>query len=128
MMNIKKKNILVIDDEETILLGLSHILKKAGHDVVTAASGNEGSRLLGNTDFDLVITDLIMEGINGMGILEQARKKTSRRPEVIILSGYSLTPAVSEALLKWGGDFLIKPCQRAELLLKVEQCLKRREG
>lgn len=127
-MNVKKKNILVIDDEETILLGLSHILKKAGHDVVMAASGNEGVKLLENTDFDLVITDLIMEGIDGLGILEQARKKTSRQPEVIILTGYCLTPAVSEALVKWRGDFLIKPCPREELLLKVEQCLKRQGG
>ena len=124
-MTLKKKTILLIDDEGTILLGLSNILKKAGYEVFAVPSGNEGSALLEKSDFDLVITDLMMEGIDGVEILEQARKKHPRQPEVIILTGYGPTPAVTDALQKWGGDFLEKPCPRAELLLKVDQCLSR---
>jgi DNA-binding response OmpR family regulator len=123
---MKKPTILLIDDEEIILLGLSHDLEKAGYEVVTAANGVEGSRILKDADFDLVITDLMMEDIDGIGILKQARGKIPP-PGVIILTGYGSPEAIAGVFQEDGGEYLFKPCVREELLWKVKRCLRYRE-
>ena len=65
--------VLVIDDEEMALTNLEHILKKQGYDIVTANTGPRGLELARSGGFDIIITDLRMEKVDGMRILEECR-------------------------------------------------------
>lgn len=123
---MRKKSILLIDDEEILLLGLCHELKKAGYEVVGARDGLEGSRILKSSDFDLVITDLMMEGVNGIEILRQALEKLPRTG-VIIMTGYGSPQAIAEVWREEGCDYMFKPCDRGEFLWKVARCLREQE-
>ena len=60
--------ILIIDDNETIRIGIEHVVRKMGHAPLCAASGGDGLALLKKHDVDFVITDLKMEGIDGVQV------------------------------------------------------------
>ena len=65
--------ILIVDDEKAILVALRGLFTKEGYQVETAASGEEALRHIETGDFHVVVTDLSMEGITGMDVLERAR-------------------------------------------------------
>ena len=123
---MKKKTILLVDDEEIILKSLGRDLKKAGYDVAMAANGESAIAKLGEKRFDLVITDLMMEGLNGIQVLKQAKKIDPELP-VIILTGYGDMTSAIDALRSGADDYLLKPCDVEELLFKVSSCLEKYE-
>ncbi|MCJ7604040.1 MAG: response regulator, partial [Desulfobulbaceae bacterium] len=82
-----KKKILIVDDEELILNSLGLELKGEGYDVSLAANGEKGIALLRENYFDLIITDLVMEGLNGLEVLKAA-KEIDPEVAVVILTGY----------------------------------------
>lgn len=123
---MKSKSILLVDDEEIIRVTVSGDLKAEGYDVHTAHSGEEGIGKLQNQHFDLVITDLMMEGLDGIQVLKEAKK---HYPDlmVLILTGYgSLTSAI-DALRLGAADYMLKPCNRSELSIRVSNCLEKQE-
>ena len=71
--------ILVIDDEQSVLTVLDEMLKREGYDVTTTPDGNEAVKLMGSHHFDVVITDLKMEPINGLEILKAVKKWKLRK-------------------------------------------------
>ena len=84
---MKNKKILIIDDEELILITLAADLTDNGFAVTTANSGEEGLSILEDNKFDLLITDLSLEGMTGLEILEKT-KELSPEMGVIILTGF----------------------------------------
>jgi YesN/AraC family two-component response regulator len=70
-----KGTVLVVDDERSIQVGLRGLLAKEGHEVATAGSGEEALRLLDSEPFDLVLTDLRMPGLDGMGLLKKVQER-----------------------------------------------------
>lgn len=123
---MKKYSILLVDDEETLLETLSLDLLEEGYDVTTASSGPESIALLGKHCFDVVITDLNLGETTGMAVVDEA-KKNNPETMVLILTGYgSLTTAI-EALRLGASDYLMKPCHRKELALRVENCIAKTE-
>ena len=118
-----KHTILLVDDDDLILKGTGIYLKKKGYQVTTADSGEKAVDLLNNNVFDLVITDLVMDGIDGIQVLKKAKE---RNPEimVIILTGHGDLSSAIDAIRLDADDYLLKPCHSTELDFRVSHCLK----
>ncbi|RJP79611.1 MAG: response regulator [Desulfobacteraceae bacterium] len=80
-------NILVIDDEQAIGMLLTKVLSKYGYRVETALDGLEGIRKFDESDFDMVITDIRMPGLDGNGVIKHIRESKKRLTPVVGLSG-----------------------------------------
>lgn len=100
--------VLVVDDEPIAVRNLEHVLKKEGYEVVTADSGSKGLSLLRKDRFDLVLTDLKMEKVDGMRILEECRE-IHPLTEVIMITGYATVDSAIEALKKGAYHYISKP-------------------
>jgi len=121
---MNKKKILLIDDEAIILLSFSNELEQAGYDVTTAASGEEALARLKDGRFDLIITDLLMEGVDGIKVLQEA-KKLDPTTGVFILTGYANITSAIEALRLGADDYLLKPCDLDELIMRMSHCFEK---
>ncbi|HEY8227613.1 MAG TPA: response regulator [Pyrinomonadaceae bacterium] len=101
--------ILVVDDEENLRITTAAILEKDGYVVDVAASGDEATSLLTNSDYDLVLTDLHMEGGDGLSLLTQIRRHS---PFIIsvVLTGFASVESAIAALQEGAYDYLVKPC------------------
>ncbi len=120
------KRILIVDDEKSIRLSLADELEDEGYTVDTAANGEEAFKLLEEKDFDLIITDLVMERIGGIEVLKKA-KTLDPVISVLILTGYGNLETAIAALRLGADDYLLKPCEIDELLLRVKLGLEKRE-
>jgi len=115
--------ILIIDDNETIRMGLAHIIKKMGHTPLTAPSGHEGLELARTRNVDFVITDLKMEGLDGVAVLRGVHELDPDVPTMIITAYGSVETAV-EAMKLGAFDFLTKPFSPEVVELKVSRALE----
>lgn len=102
-------HLLVVDDEESLRITTAAILDKEGYVVDTAASGDEAISLLANIDYDLVLTDLHMEGGDGLTVLSQIRRQAPLTISVV-LTGFASVESAIAALQEGAYDYLIKPC------------------
>jgi DNA-binding response OmpR family regulator len=123
---MEKNSILLVDDDPFILEGIGADLENQGFKVVQADSGDRALELLTEFDFDLVVTDLVMEDVDGIQVLKKA-KALNANTMVIILTGYGNMKSAIEALRHEADDYLLKPCESAELLYRVNQCLAKAE-
>lgn len=121
-----KQRVLMVDDEMIILKTLAVKLSDEGFDVNTADCGEKAITMLKENEFDLVITDLMMEGMDGFKVLKQA-KKVSQTIAVIILTGYGDMTSAIDALRLGADDYLLKPCDINELLFRIDKCLEKQE-
>ena len=116
--------ILVVEDEPAIQLALSGLLRKLGHEVVQARSGDEAIAILRDGAFDLVLTDLALgAGASGMDVL-RAVKEGSATPVVMITAHGSEKIAV-EAMKAGAEDYVPKPFDNDEMRLVVTRALDR---
>ncbi|MHB8766143.1 MAG: response regulator [Deferrisomatales bacterium] len=123
---MKPARILLADDEVLIQLTLAKALRAAGHEVAVAADGTRALERLAAEAFDLVITDLAMDGADGIGVL-QAAKERDPDVAVIVITGYCDVASAVAALRSGAEDYLAKPFDFDELLLRATRCLERRE-
>lgn len=114
--------ILVVDDEESILVPLEFLLKKAGHEVALARTGEEALKALAQGHFDLVVLDLMLPGLDGFAVLERL-PPLPKRPKVLVLTarGREADRAKAEALGVQA--FMAKPFGIQDLLDQVERLL-----
>jgi len=115
--------ILIIDDNETIRIGLGQIVKKMGHEGLTAPSGHEGLEICRTRDVDFVITDLKMEGLDGVGVLKGVRELDPEIPTMII-TAYGTVETAVEAMKLGAFDFITKPFAPEVVKLKVTRALE----
>ena len=120
--NADSGKILVVDDDEIVLAGLCATLEGDGYEVATAPSGYAAVAELSRDRFDLVITDLMMPGLSGIGLLERVRAEWPETP-VIVLSGYPRRNLADEALRKGADEFLVKPVDYGQLRKSVRALL-----
>jgi DNA-binding response OmpR family regulator len=119
---------LVVDDEERIRLTLGETLRRAGHVVVTASSGEEALDLLRETSFDVAVVDLSLGGrIDGLRVLEAARWRWPGMALVILTGHGSLESAIT-AIREGVDDYLLKPAKPAEVRQAVQEALDRRKA
>jgi two-component system sensor histidine kinase/response regulator len=118
--------ILIIDDEKIVLKSCLRILRRENYVIDTAVSGEEGLRRTEEESYDIVITDLMMPGIDGMKVLEVLRAK---KPEitVIIFTGFATVESARKALKMGAFDYIPKPFTSAELRNVVSNAIKARE-
>ncbi len=121
-----KFKILVVDDERLTCKNLEHVLKKEGYEVEVAYNGVDAVQLLNQKSFDLVITDLKMEQVDGIGVLEEAKRKNPST-EVIIITGYATVPVAVDAIQKGSYQFLPKPLKLDEIKKVVREALSKKE-
>lgn len=122
---MEKYNILLVDDDPFILEGIGADLASQGFDLTEASSGDQALELLAETNFDLVITDLVMENVDGLQVLKKA-KAINPDTMVIILTGYGNMSSAIEALRHEADDYLLKPCESAEMLHRIHQCQEKK--
>ena len=121
----KKPRILVVDDEVIARDNIAHILRKENYDVVTAVNGVEAIEKLEASVFDVVLTDLKMEKIDGMGVLEMARSKYPDI-QVIMITAYAAVDSAIEAIKKGAFHYIAKPFRLDEVRLTVKQALEKK--
>lgn len=119
-------SILIVDDELTVRSSIGRDLKREGYNVVRAESGEEALGKIKNEKFDLVITDLMMENVGGIAVLQEVKKKTPQTA-VMIVTGYGSVSSAIDALRLGASDYLLKPCDRREMSIRVANCLKKVE-
>ena len=119
-----KGSILVVDDEPAMRLLLSSVLKEEGHDVTSAASGEEALQLIAKRHYHLVLTDLKMPGISGLDLLERV-KRDDPGTAVIILTAFGTVEGAVEAMRRGAVHYLLKPLSNPEeLRLSVRRVLE----
>ena len=119
-----KGNIMVIDDNRSILKIVGHWLEKAGYGVSTCRRPLEGLRLLGEGSFDLLILDLRMRELSGTEVLTRVKAdgKLSNLP-VIVITGQSVVRNVGLEERELFDAIVEKPFERDEFLRRVEETL-----
>ncbi|MGH7963655.1 MAG: sigma-54-dependent transcriptional regulator, partial [Candidatus Binatia bacterium] len=116
-------HVLLVEDEINMAKTQAKILQRKGYLVDTAGNGREALRLLEETAFDLVITDLKMPVMDGMQLLREMHAK-ERGCLVIVLTGHGTIESAVEAMKCGAVDYLTKPCNPDELLIKVDKLLE----
>jgi YesN/AraC family two-component response regulator len=120
---MKKRSVLIVDDEDIILASLGRDLGLDIYRVETASSGEEALEKLRQGKFDLVISDYMMPGINGLELLKMVK---SNDPHIvfIILTGYGDSVSTLRILENGADEMLLKPCDTDELMLRMDRCLR----
>jgi two-component system alkaline phosphatase synthesis response regulator PhoP len=124
----KKTKVLIVEDEEILLTALSEELRQEGFEVVGAKDGVEGVAKAASEQPDLVLLDLVMPRLDGIGALKQMKSqdKTKEIP-VVILTNLSDYDKISDALSLGAMDYLVKANYRLEeLVTKIKTVLQRR--
>ena len=105
----EEARLLVVDDEESLRITTAAIFEKEGYIVDVASSGDEAIDLMSRTDYDLVLTDLHMEGGDGLSVLNRIRERAPLTISVV-LTGFASVESAIAALQEGAYDYLIKPC------------------
>lgn len=119
--------ILVIEDEALMLKALGFRLKKDGYEVYTAQDGSEAMKLIAQTEFDLIITDIMLPFIGGLEIVSKVKSDPARsHTPIIVLSAVGLENIIMEAFELGADDFVTKPFNLNELSIRVRKHVKQR--
>ncbi len=118
-------NVLVVDDQKNMRATTAMLLREAGHRVGEAADGTSALEQLAQGTYDVVLTDLRMPSLDGMALL-QAVQRSSPQTQVIVMTAYGTIESAVEAIRHGAYDFLTKPFQSDEVLLRVGKALERR--
>ena len=116
--------ILIVDDERVALKNLEYIMKKDGYEVVSTQSGSNAIRYLDEQQFDVVLTDMRMEKVDGMQVLKKCRE---RHPdtEVIMITGYATLEAAVETMKHGAFSYIAKPFKLDEVRKAVQEAVSR---
>ncbi len=123
----KRPHILVVDDEEIARKNLSHILIKDNYEVSTASSAKDASSVLEKTEFDIVLSDIKMEGMDGIELLEKLRIKYPHT-KVIMVTGYATVQSAIEAMKKGAFHYIAKPFRLEEVRETVKSALEKKSS
>lgn len=118
------KNILVIDDEELVIKSLTKLLEKNGLDVLVAKKGEDAIAMVEEEDFDLIIADIRMPGMNGVETIKRIYQTLGRKVPTIFITGYADKELKEEAESLNPIDYVYKPFEIAELVRKINDVIK----
>jgi two-component system NtrC family response regulator len=117
------ETILIVDDEKNYLVVLEALLGNEGYEIITADNAVDALHLIGDSELDLVITDIKMPGMNGMDLLAAAKKINNEMP-VIMMTAYGTIEMAVEAMKKDAYDYITKPFQNENLKLTIKKALE----
>ncbi|OGW19502.1 MAG: ATP-dependent protease, partial [Nitrospirae bacterium GWC1_57_7] len=121
----RRPRVLVADDEEVARKNLAYILEKEGYAVSTAANGSQVLDALNAAEYDVVITDLRMGGVDGMEVLSRVRTDHPGT-KVIMVTGYATVPSAIEAMKKGALSYIAKPFKLDEVRVAVKEAVESR--
>lgn len=119
--------VLLVDDEEGLRDAICKRLQKKGMEVGVAGSGEDALDILSQEQFDVIVLDIKMPGIDGIETLERI-KEINPDYEVIILSGHASLDSARRIVELGGSDYLLKPYDFDDLLIKIETAFDRKKG
>jgi DNA-binding NtrC family response regulator len=122
-MKAKQYRILVVDDERDICRALEFLLSREGYRVVTSNSGEDALKKIEAEEFDLVISDLKMEGMTGMEVIEKALLMNPSLI-VIIMTAFASVESAVEAMKKGASDYIVKPFINEDVKMTVRRLLE----
>ena len=119
----RPNRILVVDDEENVRITTAAILEQEGYEVASARDGREALALAARSRYDLVLTDLRMEDMDGSALIQELQQ---RHPGVVavVLTGYATIESSIDALRQGVYDYLVKPCVVEDLKRTVRRALE----
>jgi len=122
---VKQTQILIVEDDVKMRTALREIMFKEGYSVETVGTGEAALAKIGTTNYDLVITDLKLPGIDGMDILKAIRKS---RPEIstVMITAYATVDTAVEAMKEGAEDYIAKPFNLDEIRIIVKKVLERK--
>ena len=122
---LSQSNILLVEDEENLALGLEYNLTEEGYKVILARDGREALKQFDENEFDLVVLDIMLPYYNGFEIAEHIRKKHPQMP-ILMLTARTQAEDRVKGLEIGADDYLTKPFHLKELLLRIKGMLKRK--
>jgi DNA-binding NtrC family response regulator len=120
-----KARLLIVDDEEQFVEALSERLSMRDYDVTTSLTGEDAIVKLTNYNFDVVILDVHLPGIDGTDVLREI-KNLKPLTEVIMLTGHGTVEMAIEGMKLGAFDFLMKPCETEDLTVKIDKAHDRK--
>ena len=115
--------ILVVDDDKSLNNGICSFLKSNSIETQSAFNGKEGMKFLLENEYDLVLSDLQMPEMDGLQLLANMTKNNLNIP-IIIMTAYASIENAVEAMRNGAEDYLTKPINLKELLIKIEKVVK----
>ena len=120
----KRKHILLVEDDESILFGLKDILEGEGYQISTASNGIDGLKLATQKQIDLLVLDIMLPGMNGLDICKKIKKEKLALPIIMLTAKSSEIDKISG--LDYGADdYITKPFSLSELLARIRAILRR---
>ncbi|RPI59145.1 MAG: DNA-binding response regulator [Ignavibacteriales bacterium] len=122
---LDKSKILLVEDEENLALGLEYNLTEEGYRVTLARDGKEAIKFFDESDFDLIVLDIMLPYFNGFEIAKHIREKYPQMP-ILMLTARTQVEDRVKGLELGADDYLTKPFHLKELLLRIKGMLKRK--
>ena len=120
----KRKHILLVEDDESILFGLQDILEGEGYEISTAVNGINGLKLAIEKPIDLLVLDIMLPGMNGLEICKKIKKEKRMLPIIMLTAKSSELDKISG--LDYGADdYITKPFSLSELLARIRAIIRR---
>ncbi len=119
-------NILIVDDDVAIIKAMDQYIKKSGYNAFTVSSAEEATEFLKKTTPQIVVTDIMLPGKNGLELTQEIKEK-HQDVAVIVMTGYSADFSYEKAISKGADDFVFKPIRLDELILRLKRVLKEQE-
>lgn len=126
MAETKKIRILVVEDDLSILTGLSINLRHEGYEIVQAQDGERALQLVLDDEPDLLVLDVMLPGVNGFEVLKELRRRGSKVP-VVVLSAKAMEHDKIMGLELGADDYVSKPFGLRELLARIKAVLRRHQ-
>lgn len=120
-----KKRVLIVDDEQEFAQALSERLTIRDYDVTAVHSGKEAIEMVQGYNYDVVILDVAMPGMDGVEALNEI-KKIKPLTEVIMLTGHGTVETAINGMKLGAYDYLKKPCETDELITKIDKAYERK--
>jgi DNA-binding NtrC family response regulator len=123
---MEKASILVVDDEKDICMALNIILTKEGYAVKEAYNGEQAIEFVKRENFDIIMTDIKMEKMDGFEVLKQARQ-ISPESSVVMMTAFASVVSAVEAMRAGASDYITKPFINDEIRLTIKRIIQGRE-
>src|SRR5574340_965863 len=122
---MEKTNILIVDDEKDICRALNIILSKEGYAVTEAYNGEQAVEIITQKSFDIIMTDIKMEKMDGFGVLREA-KRISPDTSVIMMTAFASVGSAVEAMRAGAVDYITKPFINDDIRLTLKRIVESR--
>ena len=119
----KRPSILIVDDEESIRVSLKILFEKENYNVEIAKNASMAIKKLKTTIFNIILTDIMMQGKTGIDLLK-ILKKDYPNIAVLLMTGYASIDTAMESVSLGAMDYLVKPIRKETLLFSIKRCLE----